>query len=432
MNCVEGWYQVNFGSLLSLIRNGYSGQQVGRVTSFPVSRIETISDGVVDLEKVGFVDSIPNSYLLKDSDILFSNINSLKHIGKAAQVKAGTFLFHGMNLLVFRAADDVDTLFLFYKLTSAKPWFEKMATQAINQASINQTTIKELVIEIPTSKSEQTKIAKILSAVDRAIEKTEALIAKQQRIKTGLMQDLLTHGIDEHGNLRSEQTHQFKDSPLGRIPVEWKSCPLGEIGSWFSGGTPSKADIRFWNGGVPWVCPKDMKQFEISSTIDTISDYAIETGVRLMPIGSVYIVIRGMILAHTFPVGYGATPMAFNQDIKAVVTREDVEGRYLTYWLDSHSSDFLKLTTTATHGTKRFDIDDLFGVEIGVPLPEEQNEILHVLDQLRSNTERTKEHAKKLSSLKIALMQDLLTGKVRVTPLLDAKNIKAKEINQCG
>ena len=52
----------------------------------------------------------------------------------------------------------------------------------------------------------------MLSTVDRAIEETEALIAKQQRIKTGLLQDLLTRGIDEHGNLRAEQTHEFKDS----------------------------------------------------------------------------------------------------------------------------------------------------------------------------------------------------------------------------
>ena len=65
--------------------------------------------------------------------------------------------------------------------------------------------------------------------MDRAIEETEALIAKQQRIKTGLMQDLLTRGIDEHGNLRSEQTHEFKDSPLGRIPVEWDARPLSEV-----------------------------------------------------------------------------------------------------------------------------------------------------------------------------------------------------------
>ena len=78
-------------------------------------------------------------------------------------------------------------------------------------------------------KPEQTKIAEILSTVDRAIEQTEALIAKQQRIKTSLMQDLLTRGIDEHGNLRSENTHQLKDSPLGRIPVEWEVKEIQEL-----------------------------------------------------------------------------------------------------------------------------------------------------------------------------------------------------------
>ena len=79
----------------------------------------------------------------------------------------------------------------------------------------------EEIVNCASFKPEQTKLAEILSTVDRAIEQTEASIAKQQRIKTGLMQDLLTRGIDEHGNLRSESTHKFKNSPLGKIPVEW-------------------------------------------------------------------------------------------------------------------------------------------------------------------------------------------------------------------
>ena len=65
------------------------------------------------------------------------------------------------------------------------------------------------------------------------IEQTEALIAKQQRIKTGLMQDLLTRGIDEQGNLRSEETHQFKDASLGRIPVEWEASSLGKLATFY-------------------------------------------------------------------------------------------------------------------------------------------------------------------------------------------------------
>ncbi|MCP4628432.1 MAG: hypothetical protein GY850_33715 [bacterium] len=96
-------------------------------------------------------------------------------------------------------------------------------------AEISKTALSTGELSFPTSKPEQTKIAEILSTVDRAIEQTEALIAKQQRIKTGLMQDLLTRGIDEHGNLRSEQTHEFKDSPLGRIPVEWEVVEVKKI-----------------------------------------------------------------------------------------------------------------------------------------------------------------------------------------------------------
>jgi type I restriction enzyme S subunit len=77
---------------------------------------------------------------------------------------------------------------------------------------------------------EQRKIAQILETVDNAIEKTEKIIEKYKRIKQGLMQDLLTKGIDEKGNIRSEKTHKFKDSPLGRIPEEWEVVRLGEVG----------------------------------------------------------------------------------------------------------------------------------------------------------------------------------------------------------
>ena len=101
--------------------------------------------------------------------------------------------------------------------------------QAIKGATLNKQKLKKILFEYPESEAEQAKIAEVLSTVDRAIEQTEALIAKQQRIKTGLMQDLLTRGIDEHGNLRSEQTHKFKDSPLGRIPVEWECKELSQV-----------------------------------------------------------------------------------------------------------------------------------------------------------------------------------------------------------
>ncbi len=315
--------------------------------------------------------------------------------------------------------DSADVRFLHYLLCLGE-YRSRMRTIARGTTvlMLDPTALGLIEVHLPPP-PEQSKIAEVLSTVDQAIEQTEALIAKQQRIKTGLMQDLLTRGIDENGNLRSEETHEFKDSPLGRIPVQWDVIDFGDAGDWFSGGTPSKANSRFWNGGVPWVCPKDMKQFELSSSIDTITEYAVTTGTRLMPVGTVFIVIRGMILAHTFPVGYSTSDIAFNQDVKAIVTKSGLDARFLAYWLVSHSRNFLKLATTATHGTKRFDMDELYAAPIGVPLPIEQDSIVRVFDEQQTLIDRTQAHAAKLHSLKTGLMQDLLTGKVRVTPLLE-------------
>jgi len=290
--------------------------------------------------------------------------------------------------------------------------------QAIKGATLNKEKLKRIAFVYPKAEAEQSKIAEILSTVDRAIEQTETLIAKQQRIKVGMMQDLLTRGIDERGNLRSEQTHEFKDSPLGRVPVEWDVIELGSSGVWASGGTPSKRISRFWNGDVPWICPKDMKTFDLANSIERITQEAAQCGSRIMPKGTVFIVIRGMILAHTFPVGYATRPMAFNQDVKAVIAKPGLSSRYLAYWLVAHAHAILKIATTATHGTKRFDMDDLFAVSVAVPKREEQEQITSAFDGREHQIDLLRSHSSKLRSLKTGLMQDLLTGNRRVTALL--------------
>ena len=323
----------------------------------------------------------------------------------------------------------IDTAYFLSDFDNTVPkwlyyFLSRIDLRALNEATGVPSLSRDLLYKISTPTpppSEQATIAEVLSTVDRAIEQTEALVAKQQRIKTGLMQDLLTCGIDEPGNLRSEQTHEFKDSPLGRIPVEWGPTPFGSCGQWLSGGTPSKAIRRFWGGGLPWVCPKDMKQFELHKSIDTITEDAVAAGARLMATGTVFIVIRGMILAHTFPVGVSMTEVAFNQDVKAIVPKQGLMGRYLAYWLSSHSHQFLKLATTATHGTKRFDMDELQAALVGVPPPNEQQHIVRIFDEQQSIIERLQDLIAKLQAAKRGLMKELLTGDRRVTALLEQR-----------
>ena len=161
----------------------------------------------------------------ENRDVLFAKITPCMENGKGCLVDAmenkvgfGSTEFH-----VLRAKANADPGFV-YQWSIHRPLRLKAAasmTGSAGQQRVPASFFEAFMIP-QMNKAEQAKIAEILSTVDQAIERTEALIAKQQRIKTGLIEDLLTRGVDEHGNLRSEPTHKFKDSPVGRILVSPK------------------------------------------------------------------------------------------------------------------------------------------------------------------------------------------------------------------
>jgi len=124
--------------------------------------------------------------------------------------------------------DEIDTKFLYYDLLNIIYYINANYFQGSGLKHLQKKDLKKHFILFPENPLEQSQIATILSKVDEAFTQTEQLIAKYTRIKTGLMQDLLTKGIDENGNIRSEETHEFKDSPLGRIPREWDYKTLGD------------------------------------------------------------------------------------------------------------------------------------------------------------------------------------------------------------
>jgi type I restriction enzyme, S subunit len=105
----------------------------------------------------------------------------------------------------------------------------KGVDQAIKGATLNKEKLNRVEFSFPDQHAEQAKIAEILSQVAHAIEDTEALIAKQRRIKVGLMRSLLANGIDRNGKIRSEKTHEYQNSRLGRIPIEWEVTPANKL-----------------------------------------------------------------------------------------------------------------------------------------------------------------------------------------------------------
>ena len=274
--------------------------------------------------------------------------------------------------------------------------------RALNEATGVPSLSRDLLYNISTptpTPVEQSKIAEVLSTVDRAIEQTELLIAKQQRIKTGLMQDVLTRGIDERGNLRSEQTHEFKESPLGRIPVEWDVATVDQIASITTGDKDTQdADP---SAKYPF--------FVRSQTVERISSYSF-AGEAVLTAGD------GVGTGKVFHYFIGR--FDFHQRVYCIHSfTDDMLGYYFFCHFQTHF--MARVAQFSAKGS----VDSVRRHMIAkmlVPKPacDEQAQVVSIL---RSSAKTIDDHTaalRKLRHLKAGLMRDLLTGDRRVTALL--------------
>lgn len=136
------------------IRSGYSGNQLSSKKGLKVSRIETISGHKVNMERIGYVApfDLSENYRLRIGDILFSNINSVEYIGNTAFIDKDYDLYHGMNLLRLSPNDKVVMPFYLYLLLNTNRMlnhFKTICNKAVSQASINQTELGRIVIQLP-------------------------------------------------------------------------------------------------------------------------------------------------------------------------------------------------------------------------------------------------------------------------------------------
>ncbi len=138
----------------------------------------------------------------------------------------------------------------------------------------------------------------------------------------------------------------------------YSSQPLDDVADLLSGGTPRKLNESYWNGLIPWLTPKDMGKWS-GATEAKVSSEAIGNGTRLAPADAIFIVVRGMSLHNEIRVIRPAQAMTFNQDIKAVVARQDVDPRYLYYVILSKKPELLDAVEAAGHGTGRLPTDRL-------------------------------------------------------------------------
>lgn len=247
---------------------------------------------------------------------------------------------------------------------------------------INFSDLAQFEFALPPV-DEQESLVDALTRIEENLESTEHLSAAMERLRRSLMIDHFENSYPEYRN-------------------------VSEIGKWHSGGTPSRANSSFWGGAIPWISPKDMKLAELDSAGETLTSEGVDAGSKLMPPDTIMIVVRGMILAHTFPVARTLVPAAFNQDMKALVISDEYRPKYIQYWFEYAAPRYLRLVSESSHGTKRLESDKLFSLDVPKIDLDEQDAFISQVDGIRAALSKAKmRHADAIVMKRYFLNQNL-------------------------
>lgn len=222
--------------------------------------------------------------------------------------------------------------------------------------------LKQLWIPLPAL-PEHRRIAEILDRADALRAKRHAALKKLDELTQSIFLDM------------------FGDPTTN--PKRYTAKSLTSVCHCYSGGTPSKRESRYWVGHLPWFSPKDLKQADLFDSEEHVNEAVLtETNLKLLPPNTVAIVVRGMILAHTFPVSVIHVPTTINQDLKALLPKNGVElePQFLAHCLRVQSRAILALVSEAAHGTKRLDAEALAKIPILLPSGESQREFSRRVD----------------------------------------------------
>lgn len=273
------------------------------------------------------------------------------------------------------------------------------------------------LIPIPPPEQQQA----IADYLDRETERLDALIAAKERLlsllaekRQALITRAVTRGLDPNVPLRDSGIPW-----LGPIPAHWETVALRFLVDVMSGATPETGKSEYWDGEIPWVSPKDMKRDEIADSEDYVTEVALsDSALRLVPADAVLVVVRGMILAHSFPVALTMCEVTINQDMKALLCRPVIRPRYLRDFLRGVVRHVVSLVDASAHGTRKLETEILGRLQVCVPPINEQTEISEQVAEYTSELDRlfalTAETIALLKERRSALIAAAVTGQVSI------------------
>ena len=392
----EDWEEAIFGKKVSIFRGG---------SPRPIQNYLTDSDDGVNWIKIGDV-TVNGKYVTKTEekirpegvsrsrevhlgDFILSNSMSF---GRPYIVKIDGCIHDGW-LTIQNYTSAFTTDYLYYLLSSDMVYKQYLAMAAGSSVkNLNKDKVGSLIVVYPET-PEQKRIAEALSDMDELIASIEKLIAKKKAVKQGAMQELLT------GKRR-----------LPGFSGEWNAVELRKLGRFVGGGTPSTNNLDWWKGKTPWISSSDLEENQIRTI--KMSRYITEEAIshsatNLCPAGAILVVSR----VGVGKVAVAPVDLCTSQDFTNIIVN-NCNSFFLAYTL----SIVMKEKAATTQGTsiKGVTSDEIAAIKVRIPSRLEQDAIVSALDSIDEDIRSIEKQNLKAHQIKQGMMQQLLTGKIRI------------------
>ncbi len=417
------WKPATLGQVSECILGGTPSTEIPQ---FWNGDVPWMASGDVHIRRIRDVPGRITALGLRSSNATLTNPPAVA-VGLAGQGKTrGTValtlctLSTNQSIALLKAnGSDLRTDYLFHNLDRR---YEELRARSSGggRGGLSKAILEAVPIDLPPL-SEQQKIAQVLDTLDTAIHETEAIIAKLKAVKQGLLHDLLTRGIAANGELRppqAEAPHLYKESPLGWIPQEWEVSTVGEqfeiqLGKMLD-SQKNAGVLKPYLGNKAvqwdWIDLGEVQQVRLSKS--DLTRFRLQKGDLLVCEGGD--VGRAAIWDDDLDECYYQKALHRLRPLRGYHPRLMLET--LRYLMSRDAlSEYISRTSIA-HLTQ----EKLAAVPLPTPKVDEQERMVAEILTAKQRLETEESQLQKLRLLKYGLMDDLLTGRVRVTPLLEA------------